>query len=148
MSSPTPQLTFHLTDAPIEPATLQKGLHATHAAGACVTFEGWVRDLNEGRAVTALEYEAHTALAEKEGARILAETAAKFPLLAATCEHRLGTMAPGDMAIWVGVTSAHRATAFDACRHIIDEVKSRVPIWKKEHYAAHPEAPRWLNAAP
>jgi molybdopterin synthase catalytic subunit len=103
-------------------------------AGGFVTFEGWVRDFNEGREVTALEYEAFQALALKEGTRIVAEAAARFPIRHALCIHRIGRLALTDMAVWVGVSATHRGEAFDACRFIIDEVKHRVPIWKKEHY--------------
>ena len=82
----------------------------------------------------ALEYEAHVELAEKEGATILAEATERFDILQAACVHRIGHLEIGDMAVWVGVASAHRDAAFQACRYIIDEVKQRVPIWKKEHY--------------
>ena len=103
-------------------------------AGGFVTFEGWVRDFNEGREVTGLEYEAFQALAVKEGARIVAEASARFPVRHALCIHRVGRLALTDMAVWVGVSATHRGEAFDACRFIIDAVKHRVPIWKKEHY--------------
>ena len=103
-------------------------------AGAYVCFEGWVRNHNEGKAVQSLEYEAYPELAEKEGARILGEAQTKFDILQGACIHRIGHLAIGDVAVWVGVTAQHREAAFVACRYIIDEVKVRVPIWKKEHY--------------
>ena len=105
------------------------------AAGACVVFEGWVRDHNEGRAVRRLDYQAYAPLAESEGEAILAEALARFGLREAACVHRTGSLAIGDLAVWVGVSAGHRGAAFDACRWIIDEVKRRVPIWKNEHYA-------------
>ena len=114
-------------------------------AGACASFEGWVRNHNEGQAVASLEYEAYAALAETEGNRILAEAKDKFDLLAAEAVHRVGHLQIGDMAVWVGVASAHRGPAFEACRFIIDELKARVPIWKKEHYVAGASA--WINCA-
>jgi len=98
-------------------------------AGGYASFEGWVRDHNEGREVTRLEYEAFEELAVKEGERILEEAAQRFPIKHAQCIHRVGALALGDMAVWVGVSSVHRGEAFDACRFIIDEVKHRVPIW-------------------
>jgi molybdopterin synthase catalytic subunit len=104
------------------------------AAGGYASFEGWVRNHNEGMAVTRLEYEAFEALANKEGERIVDEAIARFGILKAACVHRVGSLAIGDVAVWVGVSSKHRAEAFAACRYIIDEVKHRVPIWKKEHY--------------
>jgi molybdopterin synthase catalytic subunit len=103
-------------------------------AGGFVSFEGWVRNQNEGQEVTRLEYEAFQELAGKEGDRIVAEALQKFPLKRALCIHRVGSLALGEMAVWVAVSAVHRGEAFDACRYIIDEVKHRVPIWKKEHY--------------
>ena len=112
-------------------------------AGGYVSFEGWVRDHNEGQQVTRLDYEAFQELAIKEGERIMAEALKRFPLKHALCIHRIGTLGLGDMAVWVGVSSAHRGEAFDACRFIIDEVKRRLPIWKKEHYRSGDSG--WVN---
>ena len=103
-------------------------------AGGYVSFEGWVRDHNEGHEVTRLEYEAFEALAVKEGEIILAEAMQRHPIERALCIHRVGALELTDMAVWVGVSAVHRGEAFDACRYIIDEIKHRVPIWKKEHY--------------
>jgi len=124
---------FKLTDSPINPNTLKAQIRDP-AAGACAIFEGWVRNHNEGKEVAHLEYEAYPAVAEKEGARIVGTAMEKFGVLKALCVHATGDLAIGDMAVWVGVTAAHRGEAFDACRYIIDEIKHRVPIWKKEHY--------------
>lgn len=104
-----------------------------------------MRNHNEGQAVASLEYEAYAELAETEGNRILEEVRLKFDLLAAEAVHRIGHLQIGDMAVWVGVASAHRGPAFDACRFIIDELKARVPIWKKEHYVAGSSV--WINCA-
>jgi molybdopterin synthase catalytic subunit len=112
-------------------------------AGGYVSFEGWVRDQNEGQEVTRLEYEAFQELAVKEGDRIVAEALRRFPVKHALCIHRVGSLDLGDMAVWVGVSSAHRGEAFDACRYIIDEVKHRLPIWKKEHYRSGNSG--WVN---
>lgn len=135
---------FKLSADPFEPDALRRGL-AHPQAGAFATFEGRVRDHNGGRPVVMLEYEAFTALAEKEGARILAEARERFPVLGAVCVHRTGRLRTGDLAVWIGVMAAHRAAAFDACHYIIDEAKARVPIWKKEHYAGGASA--WINSA-
>src|SRR5476649_1998736 len=108
---------FKISTDPIDPAALQRGL-SNLQAGACVTFEGWVRNRNDGHAVQALDYEAYVPLAEKEGEKILAEVRAKFPVLNAVCVHRVGALQLGDLAIWVGVTAEHRAAAFEACRQI------------------------------
>ncbi|HXA80456.1 MAG TPA: molybdenum cofactor biosynthesis protein MoaE [Opitutaceae bacterium] len=135
---------FKISPIPFDLDRLRHEL-AHPRAGAFATFEGWVRDLNDGQPVLSLEYEAFVPLAEKEGARILAEAREKFPLLGASCFHRTGHLRIGELAVWVGVTAEHRAAAFDACRQIIDEVKARVPIWKKEHYAGGASA--WVNGA-
>lgn len=104
------------------------------AAGAYVGFEGWIRNHNEGEQVLRLEYEVYEPLALAEGAKVIAEAVEEFPLLHAECVHRSGALDIGECAVWVGVTSAHRDEAFAACRFIIDQVKVRLPIWKKEHY--------------
>jgi molybdopterin synthase catalytic subunit len=135
---------FELSTAPLDAAQLAAPLEDIRA-GACVQFEGRVRDHNEGRSVLRLDYEAFDALALAEGERILAEARARFAIIAARCVHRTGPLALGDVAIWIGVTAAHRAAAFEACRFILDEVKARVPIWKKEHYAEGDSG--WINCA-
>jgi molybdopterin synthase catalytic subunit len=112
-------------------------------AGGYASFEGWVRDHNEGREVIRLEYEAFQELAVKEGDRIVADAVRRFGVMHALCIHRVGALELRDMAVWVGVSSAHRGEAFDACRFIIDEVKHRVPIWKKEHYLSGDSG--WVN---
>lgn len=135
---------FQLSEAPFDAGPLRAAL-ASPRAGACATFEGWVRDHHGGRAVSGLRYEAYAALAESEGGRVVAEALERFDCIEARCVHRTGDLAIGDLAVWVGVAAAHRGAAFEACRYIIDEVKSRVPIWKHERYAdgeatwRHPE---------
>jgi molybdopterin synthase catalytic subunit len=128
----------------IEPSALQPEL-ADCVAGACVTFEGWVRNHNEGQPVTALEYESFDELANREGLRILEEARGQFAVLGIIAVHRAGRLQIGELAVWVGVTAAHRDAAFAACRYVIDELKARVPIWKKEHYATG--AAEWINCA-
>jgi molybdopterin synthase catalytic subunit len=135
---------FKISPTPFDLDQLRREL-AHPRAGALATFEGWVRDHNDGQPVLSLEYEAFVPLAEKEGSLILAEAREKFPVLGATCLHRTGHLHIGELAVWVGVTAEHRAAAFDACRQIIDEVKARVPIWKKEYYASGASA--WVNGA-
>lgn len=104
------------------------------AAGAYTSFEGWIRNVNEGQQVSRLEYEAYEPLAITEGEKVVREALEKFGVLHARCVHRVGMLEIGECAVWVGVTSGHRDEAFKACRYIIDEVKVRLPIWKKEHY--------------
>ena len=135
---------FSISDTPIDASSLQAGIRDARA-GACASFEGWVRDHNDGRAVDGLRYEAYVALAEAEGAAILAEALQRFDLVGAACVHRIGDLAIGDLAVWVGASAAHRGPAFDACRWIIDEVKARVPIWKHERYSGGDAG--WLHPA-
>jgi molybdopterin synthase catalytic subunit len=133
---------FRFTQTAIDTEAARRELR-DFGAGGYVSFEGWVRDQNEGQEVTRLEYEAFQELAVKEGDRIVAEALRRFPLKHAVCIHRVGSLSLGDMAVWVGVSSAHRGEAFDACRFIIDEVKQRVPIWKKEYYRGGDSG--WVN---
>lgn len=108
------------------------------AAGAVVSFDGRVRDHNEGRRVRNLAYSAYPALALSEGEKIVAEAMANFGLIAAACCHRLGELALGEVAVRIWAAAAHRREAFEGCRYIIDEVKARVPIWKRETYVDGP----------
>ncbi len=124
---------FRFTSTAIDTAVVRREL-LDPGAGGYVSFEGWVRNFNEGRTVLRLEYEAFESLAIAEGGRILAAAATRFPIKQALCIHRVGALDISDMAVWVGVSAEHRGEAFDACRFIIDEVKHRVPIWKKEYY--------------
>ena len=105
------------------------------SSGACVIFEGWIRDHNEGKAVLRLEYEVYRPLATSEGEQVLREAMQKFDIEDAACVHREGLLELSDTAVVAAAVAAHRDEAFRACRYIIDEVKHRLPIWKKEHYA-------------
>lgn len=134
---------FSVANTPID-ADAMKQLVNTPEAGAYVAFEGWVRESNEGKQVTALEYEAYEELAVKEGNKILIE-AKQFDILKAYCVHRTGPLKIGDMAVMVVVSSAHRKEAFGACEFIINEIKKRVPIWKRESYVDGTTS--WVNCA-
>jgi molybdopterin/thiamine biosynthesis adenylyltransferase/molybdopterin synthase catalytic subunit/rhodanese-related sulfurtransferase len=125
--------TFRFSHEPLDIAALGAQLRDP-ACGGYASFEGWVRNHNEGQPVTRLEYEAFEPLAIKEAERIMAEAVQRFGIEHAACVHRIGDLAIGDLAVWVGASARHRHEAFLACRYIIDEVKHRVPIWKKEHY--------------
>jgi molybdopterin synthase catalytic subunit len=124
---------FRINSNPLNPQSLKEEL-ANHAAGGFVSFEGWVRNRNEGKDVTHLEYQAYEGLATKEGDRIIEEAIKKFDIVDALVEHRVGDLQLGEIAVVVHVSAIHRGPAFDACEYIIDELKVRVPIWKKEHY--------------
>jgi molybdopterin/thiamine biosynthesis adenylyltransferase/molybdopterin synthase catalytic subunit/rhodanese-related sulfurtransferase len=126
-------MTFRFSCTPLDEFALRAEL-SDPACGGYAAFEGWVRNHNEGLRVHRLEYEAFEPLAIREGERIIAEAIARFGVEHAACVHRIGALEVGEKAVWVGVSARHRDEAFRACRYIIDEVKHRIPIWKKEHY--------------
>ena len=131
---------FSLTEEAIPAAS---PFSISSSAGALVAFDGIVRDHNEGRSVVALEYTAYVALATREGERIVRDAIERFGLLAASCIHRTGALAIGDVAVRVWASAAHRTAAFAGCAFIIDEVKASVPIWKRETYVDG--KPRWVE---
>jgi molybdopterin synthase catalytic subunit len=113
---------------------------AHRASGSSVVFTGTVRDHSPGRSdVSHLEYEAYGDVAESKIAEIVEEAYTKWPILKVAALHRTGSLDIGEAAVCVAVSSAHRADGFDACRYIIDELKSRVPVWKKEHWSGGAE---------
>ncbi len=133
---------FRFTRTTIDGALLRAEL-TDPASGGFALFEGWVRNHNAGREVQRLEYEAFEELAIKEGERIVRAAIERFGVAHALCVHRVGALEIGELAVWVGVSSGHRGEAFQACRFIIDEVKQRLPIWKKEHYVTGDSG--WVN---
>lgn len=114
-------------------------------AGATVVFTGTVRNHAPGKSdVSSLEYEAYPEHVEAKIAEVVAEAVEKWPILRIAVEHRVGVLAVGDVAVCVAVSTAHRDAAFDAARYVIDELKHRVPIWKKEHWSGGAE---WVEGA-
>lgn len=113
------------------------------ASGAIVLFLGTVRDHSAGKTgVTHLEYEAYEGLVESKIQEIVDEARARWPLDGVAVEHRVGELQVGEVSVAVAVGSGHRAEAFEAGRYLIDELKSRVPIWKKEHW---PGGAEWVR---
>lgn len=135
---------FELSDKPIDGSALRAAMMPAPAAGALVVFEGWVRDHNEGQAVGSLSYEAAAQLCGVEAEEIFGEARQRWDVTGIRCVHRVGHLQIGEVAVWVGVTAGHRDAAFAACRYVIDEVKARLPIWKKEHYADGHD--RWIGS--
>jgi molybdopterin synthase catalytic subunit/molybdopterin converting factor small subunit len=119
-----------LTDQPIDPAEVELGKFRGDVGGV-VTFWGVVRDLEDGRPISSLEYTAWREMAEHQFHKLLAETHRKWPLKRIRVIHRLGVIAVGEPSLLVRVEAAHRGEAFAAAQFIIDELKQRVPIWKK-----------------
>jgi len=118
---------------PIDPAQLMAEVQSPQF-GAISVFAGTVRDTNDGRSVSAIDYSAYTSMAESELAAILAEAEDLFGVNAMVVEHRVGALALGDVSIAIVAAHAHRAPALDSTRFVIEEIKKRVPIWKREHY--------------
>ena len=117
--------------------------HVRHSgAGAVCLFLGTVRDHNEGRRVVKLEYEAYPSMALEEMRRIAREIANEIPEVRLAVAHRTGVLAVGDIAVVCAASAPHRDEAYRACRALIDRVKARVPIWKREH---GPEGAYWVG---
>ena len=133
---------FKLAEDPIDPQTLRKEM-LSEAAGAYCSYEGWVRDSNEGKSVSELHYSSYPNLAPSVANAILTEAKEKFAIHDAAIVHRYGPLKIGDIAVWVGTTAHHRDATFLATRYIVDEVKSRLPIWKKEIYQDSSKA--WIE---
>jgi molybdopterin synthase catalytic subunit len=122
-----------LVDRPLDPAALLAEVSAP-ANGAALLFVGTVRDLNDGREVTGIDYTAYSAMAQRELSAIVEEASSRFGTPHIAVEHRLGTLAVGESSVAIAVAHPRRGAAFDASRFVIEELKRRVPIWKREHY--------------
>src|SRR5947207_6860845 len=103
--------------------------------GATVLFVGTVRDMNDDAPVSGLDYTAYNAMAERELAAIVSEAASRWKTPDVVVEHRVGTLNLGEASVAIAAAHPHRGEAFEAARHIIEELKKRLPIWKREHYA-------------
>lgn len=102
--------------------------------GAAVLFVGTVRDMNDGAAVSALDYSAYSEMAERELVSIVSEAAERWETDDIVVEHRIGALALGDVSVAIAVAHRHRGEAYEASRYVIEELKKRLPIWKREHY--------------
>lgn len=122
-----------IIEFPIDVAKLLERV-SSNANGATVLFLGTVRDVNDGRDVTGIEYSAYRSMAERELASIVEEAAARAQTADIAVEHRLGELSVGECSVAVAAAHPHRELAFDAARYVIEELKRRVPIWKREHY--------------
>ena len=134
---------FALTDRAIDDRRLKHAL-MSDTCGALATFEGWVRNHNNARPVTKLTYYGYEQLALNQGKKLIEQAKAQFDIENAIAIHRVGDLAIGEMAVWVGVVAAHRYPAFDACRWLLDAIKADIPVWKQEFYADSTES-LWLS---
>lgn len=130
-----------------EPPSLDRCVTAVTgpSMGGVVTFTGVVRAHNQGHAVERLEYEAYTEMAEKVMRALCDEIEAEHPGCRLAVEHRVGALGVGDVAVVIAAAAPHRGEAFTACRAMIDRLKERVPIWKKE---ISPEGASWIGLGP
>ena len=133
-----------IIDVSIDPAVLLAEV-SRRANGATVLFVGTVRDVNDGRAVSGIEYKAYRAMAERELADIASEAARTFATDDVVVEHRVGTLELGEASVVIAVAHPNRRAAYDASRYVIEELKRRVPIWKLEHYDDGTR--EWVNSA-
>lgn len=122
-----------LTTRPIDTGALIRAVEGPDH-GAVSIFLGTVRNSNDGRDVDGIDYSAYDAMADAEMNRIVAEAADRFPGIAVALEHRIGTLRIGDVSVAIACAHAHRGPALDATRYVIEELKRRVPVWKREHY--------------
>lgn len=129
---------FELTDKTIELKSF-----IDPKVGGIVTFEGRVRNHNDGYPVTSLEYQAYPEMAVIEGNKIVREAIDNFKIENLYCAHRTGHLAIGDLAVWIYAASKHRKEAFEACQFTINEIKKRLPVWKREHYQNM--EPKWVQ---
>jgi len=126
-----------------DPGAEVNALHAANLGiGAVVSFVGYVRDFNDGREVAGMFLEHYPGMTEKALGKIVAQARERWPLLGLEVLHRVGALEPGEPIVFVGVTSAHRQAAFDACNFVMDYLKTQAPFWKKENTA---DGPRWVE---
>ena len=133
-----------LSATALDPAAIRAPLQSTEAGAICV-FEGTVRRTNRDREVTRLVYEAYEPMALEVIRTIADEARARFDVLAVSAYHRTGQVELGETAVVIAVAARHRDQAFGACRYVIDELKARAPIWKKEFYR---DGAEWLSHTP
>ncbi len=132
---------FRLTDAPIDVGAVVREVESTRA-GAVATFQGTVRAESRGRRVVRLEYEAYAEMAEAVMAELAAGAKARYDLCEVAITHRTGPVAIGETSVAIAVSAPHRHDALAACRDLIDQLKERVPLWKKEVYEGGEE---WIG---
>ncbi|MDB4908463.1 MAG: molybdopterin converting factor [Gemmatimonadetes bacterium] len=123
-----------LVTRPLDPAAILAEVQR-HANGAALLFVGTVRETNEGRAVSGIDYQAYAGMAERQLELIARDACARFGTPDVVVEHRTGELALGEASVVIAVAHPHRGAAYDASRWIIEELKRLVPIWKREHYA-------------
>ena len=136
-------MSVRVQQAAFDPGLELNALHAANLGiGAVVGFVGYVRDFNDGQDVAGMLLEHAPGMTEKALGKIIVEAEQRWPLLRLEILHRVGRLEPGEPIVFVGAASAHREAAFDACRFVMDYLKTRAPFWKKEDTA---EGSRWVE---
>jgi len=136
-------MSVRVQEGAFDPGDEVNAMHAANVGvGAVVGFVGYVRDFNDGREVAGMFLEHYPGMTEKALHKIVVEARERWPLLKVEVLHRIGALEPGEPIVFVGVASAHRQAAFDACNFIMDYLKTRAPFWKKENTG---EGPRWVE---
>lgn len=136
-------MSVRVQSAPFDPGAETNAMHAANVGvGAVVAFVGYVRDFNDGREVAGMFLEHYPGMTEKALGKIVVEAGQRWPLLNVEVLHRIGALEPGEPIVFVGVASAHRQAAFDACNFIMDYLKTRAPFWKKEQTS---DGARWVE---
>ena len=136
-------MAIRIQTAAFDPGAETNAMHAANTGvGAVVTFTGYVRDFNDGRDVAGMFLEHYPGMTEKALGKIVLEAGQRWPLLKLQVIHRVGALEPGEPIVFVGVASAHRKAAFQACDFVMDYLKTRAPFWKKEHTA---DGARWVE---
>lgn len=136
-------MSVRVQSAPFDPGAQINAMHAANVGvGAVVAFVGYVRDFNDGLEVAGMFLEHYPGMTEKALGKIVVEAEQRWPLLKVEVLHRIGALEPGEPIVFVGVASAHRQAAFDACNFIMDYLKTRAPFWKKEQTR---EGERWVE---
>ncbi|WNW13554.1 molybdopterin synthase catalytic subunit MoaE [Pseudomonas sp. DTU_2021_1001937_2_SI_NGA_ILE_001] len=136
-------MVVRVQQAPFDAGAEVNALHAANrGVGAVVSFVGYVRDFNDGNAVSGMFLEHYPGMTEKALGLIVEQARERWPLLGVEVLHRVGQLEPGEPIVFVGVTSAHRGAAFEACEFIMDYLKTRAPFWKREDT---PAGPRWVD---
>lgn len=136
-------MAIRVQEQAFDPGEELNGLHAANVGvGAVVGFVGYVRDFNAGREVAGMFLEHYPGMTHKALGKIAEEAQGRWPLLKLEILHRVGALEPGEPIVFVGVASAHRQAAFEACDFVMDYLKTRAPFWKKEQTV---EGPRWVE---
>jgi molybdopterin synthase catalytic subunit len=144
MTGASAKIRARTTSTPLDPEALRRRVR-TDADGAVVLFVGTVRDHSDGRRVTGLHYECYPEMADAELGKIAREAVSRWEVGRVVVEHRVGDLEIGEASVAVAVAAPHRAPCFEACRYVMEAIKERLPVWKREAYADGAET--WVEGS-